>query len=243
MNIKCLASSSYGNCYLVEFKSASILIEAGLSIKEIKQKLLLDCNKTLNDIDAVLITHGHKDHSKAVEDLKKLGKRVYGNKYVSDKKYLLEPRKMVCIAKETFVFPFEVEHDAPDSLGFIIKSEDETLLFINDSKYIKFDLSNYKFDVIMIECNYSSRLLPILIDKANKENDKSLKARYKRLLDSHMSSAACLKLLKSFDLSNCKAIFLMHLSDGHSRELEFKEQFSRELNKKIYICQKYGGIK
>lgn len=243
MNIKCLASSSFGNCYLVEFKSASILIEAGLSIKEIKSKLFTDCKRTLNDIDAVLITHDHKDHSKAVNDLKKLGKRVYGNKYVADAKYCLESLKMTCIAKDTFVFPFSVEHDAEDSLGFIIKSGDELLLFINDCKYIKYDLSNYNFDVIMIECNYSSKLIPILIDKANKENDKIMKFRYKRLLDSHMSSAACLKLLKSLNLSNCKAIFLMHLSDGHARELEFKEQFTKELNKKVYICQKYGGFK
>ena len=49
--------------------------------------------------------------------------------------------------------------------------------------------------------------------------------------------------VRSLNLSNCKAIFLMHLSDGHARELEFKEQFTKELNKKVYICQKYGGFK
>ena len=243
MNIKCLASSSYGNCYLVEFRSASILIEAGLPIKEIKQKLLLDCKKSLNNIDAVLVTHDHKDHSKAVNDLKKLGKRVYGNKYIADPEYCLESLKMTCIAKDTYVFPFEVEHDAPDSLGFIIKSGDEFMLFINDCKYIKFDLTNYAFDVVMIECNYSTKLLHVLIDKANKENDKVMKFRYKRLLESHMSSTACLRFLKSLDLSHCNAVFLMHLSDGHSNEVEFKEKFTKELNKKVYICQKYGGFK
>lgn len=243
MNIRCLASSSEGNCYLVEFKSASIIIEAGLPIKECKNKLFFDCKKTLNDIDAVLITHDHKDHSKAANDLKRLGKRVYANKYIADTEYCLESLKMTCIAKDTFVFPFEVEHDAPDSLGFIIKSGDETLLFINDCKYIKYDLSNYKFDVVMIECNYSTKLLHTLIGIANKEDDKLLKFRYKRLLDSHMSSTACLRVLKSLDLSKCNAIFLMHLSDGHSNEVEFKEKFTKELNKKVYICRKYGGFK
>ena len=109
MKIINLASSSSGNCYYVQFdNSASLLLEAGLSLKEIKKKLLT-YGKTLNDVDAVLITHNHKDHSKSALELStKAFKEVYGNSYVANEKNTLEPLKPRYLTSKILVIPFLV---------------------------------------------------------------------------------------------------------------------------------------
>ncbi len=238
-----LASSSSGNCYYVQFNnSASILIEAGLPLKEIKQKLMLH-GKTLNDVDAVLITHNHLDHSKSALDLSlKEFKSVYGNSYVASDNCVLEALKQRFITSKINVYPFLVEHDADDSFGYVIQTKDEKLLFVNDCKFFKADLSDIVFDYVMIECNYQARIVHMLYDRAKKENDYQKIKRYERLLNSHMSERNCLKTLKKLNLKSCNAIFLMHLSDGHSNEFEFKSLINKELGVPTYVCKKHGGI-
>jgi len=61
MEISVIASGSNGNCCLVEEKGASILIDAGKSCREI-DKRLNSVGKSLENVNAILITHSHHDH-------------------------------------------------------------------------------------------------------------------------------------------------------------------------------------
>ena len=65
INIKVLASSSKGNCYMIDDSKTSLLIEAGIPIKKIKQGL----NFKLHEIEGCIISHEHGDHIKATIDL------------------------------------------------------------------------------------------------------------------------------------------------------------------------------
>ncbi len=243
MRMECLASSSAGNCYYVEFENtASILLEAGIPVTEIKRKLF-NFGKNLSNIDFVLVTHSHQDHVLAVKQLaSKEFLQVWGNYTIASKATLLEPLKSKWITSNVQVIPFEVEHDAEMSLGYVINAGAEKLLFVNDCKFFKADVYSIPFDYIMIECNYSAKIVHTLLTQATKDNDKALIKRYERLLNSHMSDRNCLKILKRMNLTNCKGIFLMHLSDRHSNEYEFKNEFKKELNVPVYVCKKNGGI-
>ena len=243
MLIECLASSSSGNCYYVQFdNSASVLLEAGISVPEIKKKLF-NRGLSLANVDAVLITHNHKDHSFAAHRLAQNEfLKIWGNSLCCTKNELLEPLKSKWISSKLEVVPFLVEHDAEESLGFVLIAGKETLLFVNDCKYFKTDVFSIPFDIIMIECNYSAKVVHTLHGQAKKDGDKAMLKRYERLLNSHMSDRNCLKILKKMNLSKCKGIFLMHLSDGHSNEHEFKIEFQKELGVPVYVCKKQGGI-
>ena len=59
----------------METKSTKILIDAGLSCKQIEQRLSL-LNITGDEIDAILITHEHTDHIKGID--------VFANRYKTD---------------------------------------------------------------------------------------------------------------------------------------------------------------
>jgi len=76
VEISSLASGSSGNCYRLTDGSTPLLLECGISFKEIKKKL----NFRTSEIAACLITHEHGDHAKAVNDLMKAGIDCYMSK-------------------------------------------------------------------------------------------------------------------------------------------------------------------
>lgn len=253
--LECLASSSSGNCYYLELKKKSdiavgkptinLLLEAGIPYKEIVAKLA-NIGISMANVDAAIITHNHQDHCRAVEDLTARGLPVYGNSIITNGTLM---RTMTAgsvkagIAPGLYITPFAVEHDAPDSLGYIIQGPSGVkILFVNDCKFFKADLSAYKFDIVMIEANYDGQMIHYAYEKAKETHDYANIKRYERLLNSHMSIANCIKTLQMMDLSSCKKIFLMHLSDSHANELVFKARVKAATGVDTYAFKKCGGF-
>ena len=67
-NFCSLSSSSSGNCLLVCSDNCNILVDVGISMKKINTELE-KINLTLNDINAILVTHEHIDHCKALSTI------------------------------------------------------------------------------------------------------------------------------------------------------------------------------
>ena len=62
MKIKVLASGSKGNCSLIETTSTRFLIDIGITYQRLKKELE-KMNLTTDDIDDLLLTHAHNDHT------------------------------------------------------------------------------------------------------------------------------------------------------------------------------------
>ena len=72
-----LASGSSGNSFYLETPQKRILIDAGFSGKKISQ-LMAEIDRKVDDVDAILVTHEHKDHIHGVGVLaRKYGLDVY----------------------------------------------------------------------------------------------------------------------------------------------------------------------
>lgn len=247
MNFICLASSSAGNCYYIELERkdrepVKLLVEAGIKYREIVKKLAVE-GKSLNDIDAVLITHGHNDHCVARNELIKHGKAIYSNSLLaSSDATILSHNTSKYVAADTLVTAFNVEHDAEDPLGYVIQTNLETILFVTDFKYFKANLSHIKFDYIFIEANYDGRVVYFARKNALDNNNKAELTRYERIIHSHMSISNCIKTLLKLNLTRCKAIILIHLSDRHANELLFKKQVKEVTKTQCFVCKKNGGI-
>lgn len=64
MILQVLGSSSKGNCYLLEYKNKVLILDAGVSFKEVQKAL----NFNIENVIGVLITHEHMDHLKYTTD-------------------------------------------------------------------------------------------------------------------------------------------------------------------------------
>ena len=71
--IKVLGSSSQVNAYILECQNETLLLELGVSWKDIVKALNFDLSK----IVACVVTHQHSDHAKSIKDAIKAGFPVY----------------------------------------------------------------------------------------------------------------------------------------------------------------------
>ena len=214
MKLKVLGSSSHGNCYILSTPTGSLILDVGLQWRVIQKGLGFDLSKVVG----VVLSHEHKDHSKAVPDLLKAGIDLYLSKQTkqavganeSHRAITIEPLKQFTAGNFT-VLGFPTEHDCEGSLGFLIqhKPTGEKLLFLTDSFYCKYKFKGLNY--IMIECNYIKETLD-----ANIEAGLINEAMKPRLLQSHFSLENVKKFLQANDLSQCRKIVLLHLSYSNS---------------------------
>jgi len=231
IEIKALASGSRGNCYRVTDGSTPLLLECGLSIREIRQGIGFG----LTEIAACLISHEHKDHSKAVQDVMKAGVTCCMSQGTAEalevtghRLQLLRARTQVRIGTWT-VLPFETQHDAAEPLGFLLANQaGEKLLFATDSYYVKYRFQGLTH--VMLECNYADDILA-----ANVAAGAVPAGLKDRLLQSHFSLANVKEFLKANDLSRVEEIWLLHLSDGNSDAATFKREIMELTGKPVYI--------
>lgn len=238
MKLKCLGSSSKGNSYILQGEKETLLLEAGIPYRDILKGL--DFN--LSNVAGVLISHEHKDHSKAIRELINNGIEIGTSvgtleaitkeiKNLNAYKFnILESCLQTYMGNFT-ILPFETQHDAAEPLGFLIQhSEMGKLLFITDSYYCKYKFNGLNH--ILIECNYSKDIL-----QKNIETGLNIQMA-KRLIKSHFSLENVKQFLKENDLSQCKDITLIHLSDGNSNATQFKTEIERLTGVPIFVADK-----
>ena len=213
MIFRSLASSSAGNAYTVDDGVTKILVECGLTYKKL-QKL---AGFSLSEFKACLLTHEHKDHAKSVQNLIERGMDVYMS--LGTAEALEVENAQIIEAMEQFrvgsldIVPFSVFHDAREPLGFLIKSREDgdVLAFATDTVNLRYRFPG--LNILAIEANYERAVL---------ERSEKLPEKTKdRITKSHMEIDTLCDYLRTLDLSECREIHLLHLSDAMSRESEF----------------------
>ena len=77
MDFCSIASGSSGNCIFVGTERTSVLIDAGISGKRVKEGLYA-IDRRPEDLDAILVTHEHSDHIRGLGVLaRKYGIPIY----------------------------------------------------------------------------------------------------------------------------------------------------------------------
>lgn len=232
MKIEVIASGSAGNCYKISNEDTTLLIECGIPYKKIQQAL----NFKTTDIDGVLVSHEHGDHSKACKDLIKAGVNLYMTKGTKEALKLDSHRvktfrqwsMYLDVEIGSFIVkPFRTIHDAREPVGFIIcdSISKEELVFITDTQY---SIYNFSPDYFMVEVNYVTETI-----NKNEKIHPDLRARIKK---THMSLETAINLLERSDLSNLKKIYVMHLSDSNSDAKVIKERLQELTGVAVEIC-------
>lgn len=232
MEFKSLASSSSGNAYIVADEQTKILLECGIPHKKL-QKL---SGFSLSEFKACLVTHEHKDHAKSVQELINRGMDVYmsygtAQALETDLAKLIEDMEQFNIGSLDIV-PFTTFHDAKEPLGFLIKSrvDGDVLAFATDTVNLRYQFPG--LNILAIEANYDKTILA----KCEKLPEK---VRH-RIENSHMEIDTLCDYLRSLDLSVCREIHLLHLSDATSHEEKFINKVKKAVPNgiKVTACKK-----
>lgn len=185
MRFTVLGSGSTGNAVLISSEKTNVLVDAGLSAREILRRLAV-VGVGPADLDAVLITHEHTDHVGGLRVL--LGSvrcPVYisretidayfstrkggqnGDSESAKRRDALDGRSVAIRSSEDFRIgdidfePFTVPHDAVDNFGFVARRDGVRVATLTDFGHIT-PLIREKLngcDAIVIESNHSRDML------------------------------------------------------------------------------------
>ena len=223
-----LASGSKGNALFLGSKTKKFLIDAGLSLRQLTLRLK-EIGVGLDEIDALLITHEHSDHIKGIDKLVKVWKKpIFCNRETA--KMLLaatsNPLNLkVFSSGEAFsfgdvdIFPFSIEHDTVDPVGFVFRVEGHRVCVCADLGFAGtfIEKSLYNSDLLYIESNHEVGF----VHACSRSNI------YKRRVLSrlgHLSNDECNELLGKVMTDKLKCVYLAHLSsECNNEELALKK--------------------
>ena len=167
MEFYTIASSSAGNAALVCHEDTHILIDAGVSCRRITQSLAA-LDLTLHDIDAILITHEHIDHVRALGTLqKKCAVPLYASRgtaaaldYPAERVHAFTPGDAFTVGSLR-ALPFRTSHDARESVGYRIESGDGSLAVLTDTGCITDEAHDLALgaDTLLLEANHDVEML------------------------------------------------------------------------------------
>ena len=230
MKVKTIASGSKGNCTIVLCDNTNIIIDMGISYLTLKRSLE-ENSLSFEQFNGILITHSHKDH---INGLKSLVNHTNLTVYIPEKMYDdlqdIVPRYRCEFIEDNFnIQDVEIElihtsHDAPCSVGYIIKYNDKSLVYVTDTGYI-----NRKYLAKMTEKD-------IYIMEANHDEVMLMDGPYPRFLKErvisdkgHLSNKTTAKYLKKIIGRNTRYIVLAHLSEKNNTEEKVLEAIEEEL--------------
>lgn len=232
MKIITLASGSKGNTSYIEVGNTRFLIDIGITYRHLLERLE-EIGKSIDDIDALLITHTHSDH---IKGLKVFVKHNNVPVYIREEMYkelkeILPKEKVELYSdkmhlKDVTIDLVHTSHDAPGSVGFLINN---SLVYITDTGYINekyYDLLSNR-EIYYIESNHDEQML------LTGPYPHYLKQRI--LSDKgHLSNGATANYLKKFIGSNTKYIILAHISETNNTKELALETTKEALAKTAY---------
>ncbi len=225
MRITGLFSGSSGNCVLFEHEGLKLLIDAGISAKGIFGALE-DVGVSPDEIDGILLTHEHDDHTKGVGILsRKLDIPVYANektmraslsklgKMKEENMILFDTGKPFEI-KGVEILPFSINHDAKDPVGYTFSDGISKAALATDVGVVTNDI----FDNLrgakcaFVESNHDIQMLK------NGPYPMHLK---KRILgeSGHLSNESAAVLCRELIKSGTERLILGHLSRQNNTPL------------------------
>ena len=237
-----LYSGSSGNSFFIQSNNTNILIDVGVSLKKLTSALS-NFNVDINDINAILITHEHSDHTKGLSSIiKKYNIPVFINKQTWDalgdiKKDLPESNIIFFDLLNEFIigdftiFSFPIPHDAANPCGFNINYKNKKISIATDIGYVSNDLLNYlkNSTSILLEANYDPEILkyssyPYLLKRRIASND------------GHLSNEIAGQTIKTLCKFGLKDALLIHLS----KENNFPELAYKTVINEIADCNNFN---
>jgi phosphoribosyl 1,2-cyclic phosphodiesterase len=220
-----LASGSAGNCALVQTDQCRLLIDSGLSARQISLRLA-PLGLEPAQLDGILITHEHCDHISGLEVLCKrhqiplytnsLTAEALGSRGEKKRDWRLFQTGSAFTVGDLEVQTFAIPHDAVDPVGFVLNRAGVALGFATDLGFAtKLVMERLRgVHTLVIETNHDEKLL-----REDKKRPWSVKQRIMSR-HGHLSNEAAARILQELLHDGLQRVVLGHLSrDCNSPEL------------------------
>lgn len=207
MEFHVLASGSKGNSVFIYDNEIGILIDCGISRKQLLYRLdTLGFSE--DNIQYVLLTHDHYDHNKNISIFKE--EMIYcGQGCIKghNEKQEVQPYQVFTLGHYQ-ITPLSISHDATSPLAFVIEGCQERLLYMTDTGYISQKNINYmnNLEYYIIESNHDTEMLMASSRPAFLKN---------RILgdEGHLDNRYSASIMSRVIGDNTKEIVLAHLSE------------------------------
>lgn len=215
MKLKCLGSSSAGNCYLLTSNSGETLIlDCGIPIKEIKKGL----NWNIKDVVGVLCTHQHSDHNKSLKDFINMGIPVFAP-YLSLESMKMETEFNIRMFDLTTIdgsWTHTHANGEPCPIyGFLITHKEMgKMLYITDCELIKWKFKDINH--ILLGVNYDKDLI-----------DRENIGKANHVFRGHLSIDTACDFVKANYSDSLQNVIMCHLSSENSDRDSFIEKMKK----------------
>jgi phosphoribosyl 1,2-cyclic phosphodiesterase len=212
-----LASGSSGNCYLLSCDNETLILDCGIPIKEIKRGLNFDVSK----VKAILVTHAHADHSKALADFQKMGIPCFTP-------YMDENKNQAKRFGNWFVQSVQVPHDGTDNVAYYIVCPDgQKMVYATDFEYIPVSFAKQKINILLVECNYCKSM----VDR-DKEN-------FSHVARGHAELRTTIGIVKDNVSNALRNVIVCHLSTSNADKEEILAEVKKVAgNANVYVAER-----
>lgn len=237
MKICSLYSGSRGNAVFMECGGAKLLIDAGKSVRALKNALA-EIGESVSELDAILITHEHCDHVSALESLhEEKGIPIHAPGGCAEKLATLPSpyiqTNLVCHTplfsveiNGTKITSFPTSHDSACSVGYRIEWEENGEMrrvgYATDLGYVSDDVMTglSHCEAVVLEANHDVEML------MNGPYPYHLKQRILSRRGHLCNADAALLCVKLAEMGT-KHILLAHISDKNNHPaIAYDEVFS-----------------
>ena len=220
LRLTILGSGSSGNCAVVATDHTTLLIDAGLSAKQIVMRLEL-AGMSIDSVHGILLSHEHGDHTRGIDVLCRkhaipvLCTPLTQESVMSGLNASCKPRWHLMQTGSAFDFQdlqiesFPVPHDAVDPVGFVIQDTESKLGILSDVGFITGLIKDRLQGAhsLFVEANYDTRLL-----EADTKRPWATKQRISSR-HGHLSNDQVAELVEAIAHEDLHHIVLGHLSD------------------------------
>lgn len=226
MNYAVLASGSKGNCHAIVSEDHILLIDAGISLKQIKMRLT-KIGWDPNQVKGIAISHEHSDHIFAIPALLRstdwhLIATQKTIEEISKTKKIFIPKNRTVILKtgkitnwhNIQILPFSIPHDAVDPVAFRIESAKFSIAIVTDLGHQTDAIKKYclNLNLLVIEANYDTQML------LNSSYPNKVKTRILSH-NGHLSNRHMGSFLKSIANKDLNHVVLAHISHKNNNPL------------------------
>ena len=168
MQVWSIASGSSGNAYLVQSEGTTLLVECGIPLSRIRS-FLRGLNLSPDDLDGILLTHDHSDHTRSARQLSDtyrvpifatVGTFRCASLQDAEHARPLEAGKHQQLG-DVDVLPFAVPHDAIEPVGFKIAGHAATITVTTDLGHVPIGVQQQfrDNDLLILEANHDVAML------------------------------------------------------------------------------------